>query len=467
MQAVLQGNFAFYRAGDRDYMMRSEKRPAYHPAGGHRRPPKRAGFLYAALTLVLSLVLWPVGMLMLWRKRLRWYFSTKLLLSLISLLLGILLYAWLLNLPLEDPTLSKIQGKANTALDTVYDNTIRVMDNLLDRSDAWGEVAADLQNAAALRFANAISDGVEKTAPARKAVDAVWNAVLDRGAELLISVGLQTEPENSALPTQEPTPTPTVSPTPSATPSPTPEMPVVSDVPLTSEVPEDNQGLEIYIPVSTPDPGAATALHAGQTTPAPTMEATATAAPEWTAQPPVSAYTPTPKPTAAPAAPGHLPQGTGVQNAATQKPADSPAASQEIPFAAVGTPTPAPTVIVPTATLKPAGDAVVYHTSNGKYYHTGTTCTNMTGAKPYSLASSVSAGLRQCSRCQPPAADLIGQEVLWMDGDQLCHTSDECEYFSGKYSLILRQDAIAEAFQGCPHCFAQEYLIPNAILAQN
>ena len=45
------------------YMMRSEKRSGSYGNGSNRRPPKRkkSGFIYIFFTLLISLILWPVG----------------------------------------------------------------------------------------------------------------------------------------------------------------------------------------------------------------------------------------------------------------------------------------------------------------------------------------------------------------------------------------------------------------------
>ena len=76
-------------------------------------------------------------------------------------------------------------------------------------------------------------------------------------------------------------------------------------------------------------------------------------------------------------------------------------------------------------------------------------------------------GKRACGNCNPPAADLIGQPVLWVDGKGLCHTTDACSSFTGKYSLVTRDDALARGLDGCPDCGATEYLVPGTVLAGN
>jgi len=89
MQAVMNHSSAlenFLFASGRDYMMRSEKRsgsgPAHRsPSGGKppRRRRKRAGFFYKLFMMILLLTIWPLGLLMLWRRKVRWGVVTKLL----------------------------------------------------------------------------------------------------------------------------------------------------------------------------------------------------------------------------------------------------------------------------------------------------------------------------------------------------------------------------------------------------
>ena len=56
--------------------------------------------------------------------------------------------------------------------------------------------------------------------------------------------------------------------------------------------------------------------------------------------------------------------------------------------------------------------------------------------------------------------------MLWLDEAGVCHTSDECAAFSGQYTLISRDDALAKGLTACPDCGAAEYLIPGTVLAQ-
>ena len=87
----------------------------------------------------------------------------------------------------------------------------------------------------------------------------------------------------------------------------------------------------------------------------------------------------------------------------------------------------------------------------------------MTGSSPYKF-SEVADKYRRCANCDAPDAALIGQPCLWMDAGRICHTSDECDAFSGSYKLILRDEALAQELKGCPRCGGNEYLIPGTVV---
>lgn len=131
----------------------------------------------------------------------------------------------------------------------------------------------------------------------------------------------------------------------------------------------------------------------------------------------------------------------------------------------VAAPLPEPTVVEPSVALKPAGEAVVYHSTNGSYYHKVQICRNMTGSDPYTLAEMVDSKYKRCNTCEAPLTELVGAPCLWMDEDGLCHTTDDCEGFNGQYTLILRDDALSQGLAACPDCGAEEYLMPNTVLA--
>ena len=76
----------FARRGGRNYMMRSEKRPSYNRPEQERRPKRRRKrYGYIILTLLVSILLWPVGLFLIWNRRLRCGVGGKLLWSIATL----------------------------------------------------------------------------------------------------------------------------------------------------------------------------------------------------------------------------------------------------------------------------------------------------------------------------------------------------------------------------------------------
>jgi len=93
-------------------------------------------------------------------------------------------------------------------------------------------------------------------------------------------------------------------------------------------------------------------------------------------------------------------------------------------------------------------------------------CASMKNAPAHTLQEAVDSGKNACKHCNPPAASLLGLPALWLDGNGVAHTTDECAAFSGKYSLVLRDDALELGLPACPDCGAAEYLIPGTVLAE-
>ena len=580
-------------ARGRDYMMRSEKRPGHGPSAGNSggsRPPKRrrkrAGFFYKLFTLLLLLTVWPLGLLLLWRRRLRWGTLTKLLASIVTLAACIILIGFALTVNTGNAQYTAVQDKVNGFLDTAADWAVEAAAVVADRAELVYEDASNLGGAlwerAKPELANAIDSGLILTHRARTGVEALIERLRPAPTEADTSPeagsSASPAPEDSASaastasPTASPTPRPTVEvqvnegdasipiyipettpeigsgqtvtaglllrsgvldagalPTAKPTPEPTPEITEFEVKPAAQAVVYYNQGSGKYYHMTTqcgsmktadahtlgetvdsnvefcnvcntPDKAllkekyivwtdesgvahlsdecaafegtwnlcsAASAVQSGlercavcgadryldlliaggqpiMIEPRASAEPTATVKPTATVTPTATAA-PTPTATAAPTAPP------------TATPSPSPTAKP------TATPAPTPRIITPATPLKAAGDATVYHTSSGKWYHMHTTCKNMTNAKPYTLAE-CAGSYKRCNTCAAPLPELVGEHCLWRDEDGLCHTSDECAAFVGDYELVLRDDALANGYAACTACGADEYLIPDSIL---
>ena len=564
----------FARRRGRDYMMRSEKRDGYRYGGSSsngKKPKKRrrAGFFYIFLTLILSILFWPIGMILMWRRRLRWKLTTKLLTSIVTLALCVLLYGFALTYPTQDPKLMRIQDSANDFLDNAFVKSGDAFSAICDKAGELGETVSDLGDAAGrwtmVRLADGIDAAVEWTSGARQTVSG-WFDRKDAPVEPDVSLSPTEEAEITAEPTVSAAPTATIRPTvtPAATDEPAPsETPGATKAPaatvqaLTSaeatarvvatEAPTDK-------PTQTPT-GAPTKAPSGEPAQASTAEPTENPTAKPTPEP---TEKPTPEPTEAPVLTEDLlpkPAGEAVvyynasgvnyhmrsscKNMSTAKAGtladaverglrrckncQSPDASildaehvvwtdeamvfhlsdecgrfsgmwslktledalsegyEPCPDCNAGlymtalglavptptpqpTPTPAPTTVVPSTTLKPAGEAMVYHSSNGSYYHRHSVCQSMTGSDSYTFRECVEDGYKWCRRCGAPKPELLDEHCLWLDEANIAHTSDECASFDGEWTLISRDEALAEGYVGCPDCGADEYLVPNSIV---
>ena len=141
---------AFANRRGSGYMMRSEKRGGSYGTGGpNRRPPKRkkAGFIYIFFTLLISLILWPVGMVMLWRRKVRLQAGTKLLISLLTLCLGVFLIVFALMVPVDNPEYTAFQDRANDWLDKAAVNVAAAGDAAYKKGTETWQVMSDFAQA--------------------------------------------------------------------------------------------------------------------------------------------------------------------------------------------------------------------------------------------------------------------------------------------------------------------------------
>ena len=117
-----------YKRSDRNYMIRSSKRPGLTQKSARKRKKRpNRHWLYKLITILMLIVCCPVGLVMLWLRRpIRWQATTKLLLSLCSLVLCFVLLTVGLLYDFRDPTAQRLQQKANLALESAHQFTQRV-----------------------------------------------------------------------------------------------------------------------------------------------------------------------------------------------------------------------------------------------------------------------------------------------------------------------------------------------------
>lgn len=514
--------------------------------------------------LLLLLTLWPIGLMLLWRRKLRWSVATKLLTSIVTLAACIVLIGFALTVNTQNPDYTRIQDNVNNFLDQSADTLIHLGGIVRERSEVAlqgaEELAAVIREQESLRLADAIDWSVAQGNHLRELTKGLFDSHSASEGE-----------QASATPTPESSVSP--SPTVAATPTPRPVVEV--------EVHSSDETLPVILPAASADAsggqpivsGILSRLGALESGPLPTPKPTPQPT-EFTVKPAADAivyYNDSGKyyhmttvcgsmksahehrfaevvdsghlpcnscaspqkelldepyivwvddehtahlsdtcaqfhgkwqlmraedaiaanstgcttcgadnylqalaagrtimvvaPTAS-AAPESTPVAEStatVEPSATASPAPTNTPTPTPTSAPSPTPSPEPEVITPKATLKPAGEAIVYHSSNGSWYHSYNRCSGMTGGDGYKLAECIE-DYKCCKTCNAPEPDLVEKSCLWQDEDGLCHVSDECSAFKGQYHLIARDDALAQNLTGCTVCGGDEYLIANTII---
>ena len=176
-QAQRSGLLQAFASRNNGYMMRSEKRAGPYGSGRQPgRPPrrKRAGFFYIFLTLLISVILWPIGMVMLWRKKVRMQAGTKLLISLLTLCISVFLIVFALTVPVENEQFTAFQDRANDWLDQAAEDITVAGDAAYKKGTETWEVMSGFADAgykyASGYVANGLNKGVEYAGEARDTV---------------------------------------------------------------------------------------------------------------------------------------------------------------------------------------------------------------------------------------------------------------------------------------------------------
>lgn len=213
---------------------------------------------------------------------------------------------------------------------------------------------------------------------------------------------------NQPTPSPVPTATPTPEPTPEPTPTPEPEPAATDEAAPSANV----------LDRPTPSSGLSLAPGASDT--------------------PVPLVTPTPTPTATPT------------------PSPTP------------TPTPEPTInpaLIPR--LQDAGETLVWHTSDGKWYHRASVCGSMSNARQHTLKSAVANGKTACPYCHPMEEKWARSgSVVYASTDGFWHVRAECESMTEEWTVLSLDDARADqALSPCDACGAMYYVdgIPAAL----
>jgi hypothetical protein len=526
VQAIWTENTPFLfmrmRGGEHDYMMRSEKRPGQRSGGA--RPPKRRKRtpkkhpVYAFFTILLLLIAYPVGLVFLWVRKLRWSGVAKLLVSVATGIVFFLLLSFLLTMDTDHSPLQKFQNHARDKLSYVLDATRsaisdkdKIAFNLIENEPRAIRQGTTLALDLAIRHLPEVQKDMKMLAAEGLAVTkSLASYVGHSSSSLLADMGLiQTTPEESPGTTPEiaPESTPETTPAivdtaPEATEkvARTPAVTTPESTPETTpkELPEATPGAGIAANRSSPDPVPKTSPKA---TPSVTAKATLEASPgltpertpKGTTRIPLEA-TPAPTPvvtavrTLEPTPEATL--GATVGSAPGLTPERTPETTPELPFQALGealrslftskaglpaTETPAPrvprtTIIPETPTPQPTpiqlpeaksfSDMKVYYFSGkSTFYHMAPNCKGMSNADEHTLAEAVAEGKKPCNTCKPPPPEILEADLaVWCGTDRIFHIDGECPNLTEEWEAMpLLQALMEEAMDGCPLCGADLY----------
>ena len=373
------------------YMERSERRGNYRPRR-RRKPP----ILYAIITIIMLLVLYPVGLILLWRRKLEWSHAVKAVLSLIFAAVFALgcMYAYSLDSvkPYADNLISQVR---------------QVFNHNDDGSQGNGGIVT----------ATGAPTDAPSAAPTDEPTKQPTAAPTDAPTEQSTKAPTA---EPTAAPTAAPTGTPTAAPTKAPTAAPT-GTPTAAPTKAPTAAPTFDANAHRVWPIVDESEGGILAdiyrvLEAREypIKPAPTEMPTETPTAEPTEEP---TEEPTAKPTEAPTkAPTQAPTQAPTK-APTQVPTQAPTAMPT--QAPTATPYVQPTIrptatarvteqptIIPTSqpTALPTQMPIttpqtVYHTATGSRFHLTPNCGLTSGASPDTWAHAVESGFKPCPDC--------------------------------------------------------------------
>lgn len=104
---------------------------------------------------------------------------------------------------------------------------------------------------------------------------------------------------------------------------------------------------------------------------------------------------------------------------------------------------------------------MVWHTSNGKWYHKGPKCGSMSNASQHTVASAVKKGLTACPYCHPIDDAWVKKDdpTVYVSTDNYWHTRTGCESNTGEWTIMKLDDARKDAsLRPCDACGARYYV---------
>lgn len=381
-------NVLFKRAREKDYLIRSEKRTPYDTGSferpkqsddGKKKSPRR-GVLYMALTILILVIMYPVGLFLLWSRKLKWRLATKMLMTTITACAFCLLAVFVINVNTGNPKIEAIQKDVRAALTRVNDHT------------------GDWVDGALLWCADRYNDGIQNAA-------LIWDAskahIADEALGLYARVSDNLQAVTSDMPTM-----------------------------LLAEY-------KTRIGYVEPEP-VSISLSASNTPPPEVKNANLSAKDAPATSTPSEAVTRT----------------------------NNLLSALDLPIATVSEPTKLEKITLPT--IKDASYAPVYFTQNGVRYHMTQNCSGMMNAVSHTLNEANEANKAPCEACGTPLFSMIDcDELLWVDTQNMAHTSDEClEFASSYYRLMLFDEIQNGIYSFCKACggdICESYINQNIV----
>ncbi|MCR4621383.1 MAG: hypothetical protein K5663_04810 [Clostridiales bacterium] len=233
----------------RSYFDRSDKRSPYSEDGltsHYEVRDERSINGFTVLSVVLLLLVFPVGLVLLWNRRSTVSVAAKLLLTFVGAVLFCMLLVYAANLKTTNPTVMRAQEGLNKAFDWVYEKTQGVWESigsgLNDVKDAYLSSAVKIWDEVKIPVART---GIELLEPAAKNA-AYLKTEVPRAllAAYIDMVGYKEPEKNHAPKVQNPsglivantfTPEPTVV---FASTTPMPSIPAITKIPTPTPTPE-------------------------------------------------------------------------------------------------------------------------------------------------------------------------------------------------------------------------------------
>lgn len=227
------------------YFERSEGRrdddSGYKPV--KKKGKKSAGdILFLILTIIFLFLIFPVGLVMLWTRKVKLGVGSKLMLSIISAVVFLVLLAFAANIETNNPKVKNVQDKINNAYDWVYDKTGKGIETVFDAAkEKGGEFASRAEDiwegiapGVARKTKELLGDTAEKVSYFKNELPGMllekYKDKVDYVApeqpdlpEKQADAGATVTMTPTAEPTPEPTGEPEVTPEPTAAPTQTPE----------------------------------------------------------------------------------------------------------------------------------------------------------------------------------------------------------------------------------------------------